>query len=538
MLYHGVKYRTPDSCIFHLIGFNPWHRRSATTPQPLGPHDFWSPLPMRIPPRPRRLLAAVAAAATALVVVPGPSAGAAVAFCGLTGLDKYTWSGPVGGRWDVAANWTNNGAVSSRVPGMWNDLTSENDYVCIPSGKSVVMPAPNSLPDGSFWATLRAIDVGTNATLLVDEGSMLFLEGSQSTHPSFARSGSTVTLRSSTLGGRGKITFNGTLNWINTRGAATMVTRFCDVGAGCDGPLTGAIGRTVIAATGRLNVNSAGVNLEDKRVIENRGLTTVSGTGYIAADYGTSFTNAGGTFDIRNDRGYYQGRQRYQITQRGSFVNTGILRKSAGTGTSVVDAVYSEGSTGAGRIVVQTGQISILGRANDAASNTATVSPGAAFGVGGCDPAASSICTQPVATSADKQVESVALPAGGAVTDVTIEELPSLKTASMRTAPTHITTPSAVASTSNPMTFRFGLDASLVRSGETPLALSQSLAVSRQADDGATPPVPVPNCTGSTPTGSQQSCVDRSASQAATSGAGGDVVLVVRTTQNSRWIVN
>ena len=64
-----------------------------------------------------------------------------------------------------------------------------------------------------------------------------------------------------------------------------------------------------------------GVNLSDKRVIQNNGTVILSNNGYIAADDGTRFRNvrnarSTGKFIINNDFGYYQGFTRTISTGR------------------------------------------------------------------------------------------------------------------------------------------------------------------------------------------------------------------------------
>jgi hypothetical protein len=254
------------------------------------------------------------------------------------------------------------------------------------------------------------------------------------------------------------------------------------------------------------------VNLFDRRIVDNQGSTVISGSGtYIAADWGTTFRNSG-TFTFQADGDYVQGFVRgYASLGRSRFINTGVLRKTGGTGTSVVDAQYSatEGSSGPGSVSVSSGTLNRVGAAVSAQVDPG--SNGAAVGNGGCGPNAA--CSAPATTASDPQFESVSLPGGTDPSAVTItERAPDGSTG----VPVDISVPSETATASTPMVFTFALDDSVLAAGDTHL----TLAVTHNG-------VAVPNCTGSP----QTSCVDRAAS----STTGGDVRLVVRTATNGRW---
>jgi hypothetical protein len=271
-------------------------------------------------------------------------------------------------------------------------------------------------------------------------------------------------------------------------------------------------GRTVISQGAKLVISGLGVNLVDRRIIDNRGLTQVTGNGtYVAADWGTTFRNTG-TFQFTANGDYVEGSVwGHAALGRARFINTGTIRKTGGAGTSVIDATYSrtEGNSGPGTVQVSKGTLSI--RSN---STSAVVSPGttgATFATGACPPL--SACADPTPQAGEPQFTTLTLPGGTAASSVTITEAAP---DGSKGRPVVLTVPGETATATNPMILELALDASLLAPGDTHL----TLAVQHNG-------VAVPNCTG----GAQAQCVDRAASAT----VGGDVVLVVRTASNGRW---
>ena len=83
----------------------------------------------------------------------------------------------------------------------------------------------------------------------------------------------------------------------------------------------------------------------------------------------------------------------------------------------------------------------------------------------------------------------------------------------------------------NPAVLKLRYDKSLFAAGDPP-GTPALLKVAR-AEDAAAPYVVLPDCVGTVvPTGAE-ACVDRAASRR----VDGDVIMVVRTTATSRWIV-
>ena len=183
-----------------------------------------------------------------------------------------------------------------------------------------------------------------------------------------------------------------------------MVTRRCAMFAegttnACSGPVSGVPGTMRVLDTGVLDVNgnSVGVNLMDQYRLEVSGTLLLSGTaGYVAADRGTSLSlipkasTGVGQLLIANDGGWYEGRTDYGQTTLSAIVNGGLIRKTAGTGTSVVIGTYSQ--VGAGAVRVDSGTLSMP----DGLVTKVQVAAGRTYAKGACTTA--SYGCAPVAT--------------------------------------------------------------------------------------------------------------------------------------------
>lgn len=179
-------------------------------------------------------------------------------------------------------------------------------------------------------------------------------------------------------------------------------------------------GRTIIASGATLNIEQAsgclpdlcgGAQLKDARVLENRGTTNLKGFAYVAADYGTTFLNTG-TYLFLNDLGYYQG---VALTAtRSNFINAGTVQKAFSGETSVIDANFVDYG---GSVVISSGTLTILSDA----SETASVSANATFGIGSCAPGAL-FCEEPTASPEDEQIQSLTVPSNAGTTFVTLDE--------------------------------------------------------------------------------------------------------------------
>ena len=216
----------------------------------------------------------------------------------LSGLDKWVWDGEVSTSWATAANWDHGGNSNVGVPGERNDAGDADDYVCIPPNKTAV------LGDGES-AHLQVLDNG--GRLVVSTGAKLELKGAPASRTSFSHKLDLHGL----LYGRGKLVTRpqGVLSWIHdpaALGAATMSTRE-NWNTPTALPVPPDPGRTVISPGAKLVVSGLGVNLVDRRIIDNQGVTEITGNGtYVAADWGTTFRNTG-TFDFKADGDFVEG---------------------------------------------------------------------------------------------------------------------------------------------------------------------------------------------------------------------------------------
>ena len=451
-----------------------------------------------------------------------------------------TWDGSAGdvlfdaigddSSWDDAWNWD-----VDCVPGMDDPATP---YV--PAPPDVIIGAS---PVVTLEGTEGAMTIGS----LHNAGSLTITYDGvlDVSDPST----SAVTVLQGWLRGTGKFTITDQMDWQATDlGAAAMSTRACISTGPCAVGPPPVPGVTLVRSGAVLNVNGRGVNFSDRRIIKNYGTVVLSGQGYIAAGYGTTFRNIDNTpakpevplFEFANDLGYYQG---YALTGEtlGVFRNSGVVRKSAGTGTSVIDASYFKtdpASSSTGAVEVKSGSLALLAP-NFTGAVEAQVDQGSGFAnasPGNCvtdnDP---SDCVLRV-NSSDPEAASLNLtdPVAGSA-PVTLQEQPAAPNPGGFGVPVQVESPGAVATNADPMELRLFIDSSLLGSA-TPTQVAKKAKVQRQGIP-SDPYSSLPRCAavgGSTPT---QACVDRVASLSETSAAGGDVVLVVQTQQNSRYRV-
>ena len=473
--------------------------------------------------------------ASGLTAVSATAANAVLIVCA-PGVNTFVWdgnandtAGKVGDNrnWADAYNWN-----VDCTPGLVSQ--PQDDNVTIPSTANVF------INDGE----------SAYVNSLTNNGSMTLTPGG--VLGTLASSTSKTMLLQGLLFGTGRFAVTGTLTWQSTTmGAASMSTRRCAEPPGvgqvsCVTPAPSP-GVTVVNAGAKLVINGRGVNLFDQRIIENHGTTTVSGAGYIAADYGTSFRNlrAAGAVQPKlvfaSDGGYYQG---FAIPGFGlsTLTNSGLVNKSGGLGVTVIDAAFSTsdpGSTFTGVQQVQSGTLTIV--TPGIGIRKAKVRQGATLGNGGppaCDPVANPLsCHVAEPTADDQEVATVQLTKPGTTSStVTIQEVSGVPTVpGQRGLPVRIETPSAQADVTAPLRFRILLDATLLQPGETAATFAATASVARQATT-ADPYVNLPDCVNNLPTLAMPSCVARGLTVSETAALGtGDVVIVISSLLNSRY---
>ena len=474
-------------------------------------------------------------------------------FCGLTGFPathSYVWTGAAhDNTWQTPGNWNVGGVPATAAPGNpydpngpgnFDDASRDVDYVCIgaPGGTAANVTLGGVGGDNIVGAAIAALDVGQNAHLTVTGNSRLWLNNPQTTTtPSSIRSGSELDLNGATLGGVGNLIVSGKLDAAsNSSFPVTITTRWCDVGATCTAAPTNR-GIITVASGGQFIVNGTpkgGINLEDEKIVDNSGTVTLANSGYIAADNGTSIKNeAGGTISIADDFGIYQGRGHFGASLA-ILTNLGALKKSAGTGNSVVGLNFQQ--SGAGSVAVTTGSLTV-GRSTTGAGVSipaATVTAGGSYGLGAC-PAlvshTSTPCSSLTVSASSPQAALVTLSTVGGNSSVQVAtQTTGLPSGHIGQA-VQFETPGSTPTVTKPNLFTLLYDASVWQNRTL-----SSVKLERAAD-GSNTFLQIANCpsNGNPPAG--QSCVDMRgiSGVSSTLTTGGGAKIVIRTTQNSRW---
>lgn len=478
------------------------------------------------------VLTATVALALGLLGLPGPSAAALDPFCSKAwpGQVRFVWDGDAGnGRWSTAANWSNDTEPTN--------VYDDTGYVCIPTGAVVTMAAGEQ-------ADLQAIDLQRGSTLVLATGSKLYVFGDHASRASVVRRGATLVM-SGALGGTGRIDLHGLMHWTSaSSGASTITTRDCALGAACAGPASGTTGLLEVADSGVVRVDGRGVNLFDQYRLVVRGVVSLTNRGYIAADRGTGFalrrrTAAPGVgrLTIANDGGYYEGRTLNGITTLSRFVNAGSIVKTGGTGNSVITGLYTR--SGAGSVGVHAGTLSFP----DGVTQSARVAGGRTYGTGRCAPAGPNAygCVPVTEPGIDRQNGTFQVPGadanGAGVQVVEVRGGPADRIGSA--VQLHATGLSATRA--RPAVFRLRYDSSLLggRSWQEVRIYrkadgARAYRLVRRCDDRGRPPV------------GEVACVDRREKRNSSREVGDpgdppgapkdDVLMVVRTTDTSRWI--
>lgn len=364
----------------------------------------------------RRSIGAVVAGsivATVAVATSVPVAQAA-AVC------THTWVGPAVGQWETPGSWS-----PANVP-------DAGDVACIPAGKTAFIDANTLGADATVDAVLGA------GAIEVRKGGKLYVEGNPATEPSsIAR----LDLIGGTLGGSGQVTITGSMRFMNAgepQGTAAQTTRSLSVIPPAGGA-TGAPprkGRTIIAPGATMTIaddnatstapcqpGGNGVGIRDGRVIVNRGTTVIEACAYVAADWGTSFTNEG-TVELYGSLGWYEGFLKSDLgwpTVPPLFTNKGTVNvhRPPNGDAFLISGRYS--STGVVNIDPDAGLAveTATGQGTGARLRRAASLTGAS-----CN-GANAVCLIPEATSSDKEVYTL----GNAVGPTTAVAAATLKEA-------------------------------------------------------------------------------------------------------------
>jgi cytoskeletal protein CcmA (bactofilin family) len=197
----------------------------------------------------------------------------------------------------------------------------------------------------------------------------------------------------------GNVTFNGSVNLTGTTGITGTATFNGTTTLGTvnlSGTLTGTGGVTMqqlnwtggtIGGTGSLTIASGPIAITSlvglsQRMLTNPGTMTISGSGQIAFTSGAKLINpAGSTIDIQDNNPNGNGIFYYNGGAVSTLTNAGLLKKSAGTGTSTMGTLTF---TNTGSVEVDAGTLVVPTYSETASSNLTFLiggtTPGTQFG--------------------------------------------------------------------------------------------------------------------------------------------------------------
>ena len=295
---------------------------------------------------------ALAVAAALLVVVPAEQARAATCpFTSAPNRTVHTWDGSQDASWGIAANWDTNQVPNDNTTGDGTPETTVT-FVCIPDSSTVEMDDVDLSNFSSNQVDVQAFWLGVGATIEIHPGVGLFTMSH--TFASTVEDGGLVDVTSGFLGGEGTVRVHGDVSIAasSITGASSLISTPGTMPEG----LQSRPGTLLVEQGGELSITNLGVGIRRGYRVQVLGTAELTGTGFIAADWGTAFLiGSTGVFDIANDAGYYQGFP--VVPTLSDLVNGGLIRKSAGSGTSVIDADYVE--VGAGTVEVQSGTLAL-----------------------------------------------------------------------------------------------------------------------------------------------------------------------------------
>jgi hypothetical protein len=320
---------------------------------------------------------ALIAAFVVVVFAPTP-AGAWPSVCNDTNNpDVYRWVGG-SGNWDTSANWEHGPGNMSGAPNDDLDGNGTPDQAaaiaCISTPGTVVIDSLGTF--GRFEVFVQQLHIDAPTRIEVKEGSVLLVNDTN--NPSYWAQGSTVAVTAGMLGGLGTIHAQGLITFTSVAPNATFLssTRVHQSGV----VFAGSPGSLVVDSGGEFRVTDLALALYTRYHVEvaSGGRAVLDPPGYLVPDDGTSMTiQLGGELEIKGDGGYYQGAL-VGMETLSALTNNGTIRKSGGTGTSVIDATYTQGPTG--QVLVQSGTLALP----DDHQVSAQVSPGESVATGTC----------------------------------------------------------------------------------------------------------------------------------------------------------
>jgi hypothetical protein len=243
------------------------------------------------------------------------------------------------------------------------------------------------------------VQLGGSAELEVKDGASLLVSGTGSV---WGPSTNVAINNGGSLGGTGTIRVQGGIFFASPNTSSVLTS-----GAGGNGHM-------VVEGHALVVANGLGVEGGYQLDVAAGGSLGLAANTWMSAQPGTTTTiRAGATLELGGDGGFY----RSSAAGQGALTNNGVLRKSGGAGTSVVDAAYS----GSGQVVVQTGTLALP----DGGLVGAVVSPGSALATGRCAGSSTGSTCQPTQDpAADPMSVNLTVPgANGSPTGVQVQEL-------------------------------------------------------------------------------------------------------------------
>jgi hypothetical protein len=363
---------------------------------------------------------ALALAASLVYLVPLAPASADVDPCTTMADNVYHWTsngtGPQANDWMNPDNWEHGDPVRHDEapndnkslgdpwnPGDGHDTSNTIACIAIAIGDSDVVELDNSF---TAFVWVQELHISGDFTVhLKPENSGLLVMDPVLAHKSTLGPDVVIDAQG-TFGGWARIESQGTVELKSNPTFPAHLSSEIITGT----TYNGLHGKLVVEPAGRLLFSQSGMALSYSYSVELHGVARLSGTApgqsYLGAGWGTTFDIAPtGRFVIANDGGYYQGFQAGQSTIS-QLHNEGALVKNGSSGTSVIDAGYSE--SGTGHVEVVTGTLALP----DGNTHTATVKPARTLSTGKCavrgpeDP-----CVPTTNPSTDPQSVSFTVPA-------------------------------------------------------------------------------------------------------------------------------
>ncbi len=385
----------------------------------------------------------------------------------------------------------------------WNDNQNWVNDVGVPStGDVVCIGMPDHVVVDGISSDIGQLHLDGTAEVSIQNGGSLFIDVGESV---WGPNTNVAINQNGELGGAGTIRVQGGIFFASPNTGSVLTS----------GPSGN--GKMIVEGAAHVVANGLGLESGYQVDVPAGGSMNLGPGTWVSADPGTTTTiRQGATLGLAGDGGYY----RRSGTGLGALVNNGTLRKTGGTGTSVIDATYQ----GSGQIEVHTGAIALP----DSGQGGGAVWPGYTLATGRCGgPVTSSVCQPTQDPTKDPMSLALTTPqANAGPTNVQIQELSPVDVA---VDPKRIGNEvlahadNLVTDGAHPAQIRLRYSQADVMG--TPLSEVQ---VVHTTDDGFQ--VPLPDCAGGALPAGLWSCVVRPATRDSQ-----NTFVTVLTTVTSRW---